>query len=75
MSEALHEAIWQVPEGEWEAYGESHAEEIRGVCGDQLCARGKSEHKDSSPCGMWRFGLGPGRRHCLVTAVSRILRL
>lgn len=49
MSEALHQAILQVPEGQWEVYGEPHAQEIRECAEINFVPGEKSEHKDTQP--------------------------
>ena len=49
MSEALHKAILQVPEGQWEVYGEPHAQEIRECAEIDFVPGEKSEHKDTKP--------------------------
>src|SRR5260370_633549 len=49
MSEALHKAILQVPEGQWEVYGEAHAKEIRECAEIDFVPAEKSEHKDTAP--------------------------
>jgi hypothetical protein len=49
MSEALHKAILQVPEGQWEANGEPHAQEIRECAEINFVPGEKSEHKDTQP--------------------------
>jgi len=49
MSEALHQAILQVPESGWEAYGKPHAREIRECAEIDFVPREKSEHKDTQP--------------------------
>ena len=49
MSEALHQAILQVPEGQWEVYGEAHAQEIRECAEINFVPGEKSEHKDTQP--------------------------
>jgi hypothetical protein len=49
MSEALHQAILQVPEGQWEVYGEPHAKEIRECAEIDFVPGEKSEHKDTRP--------------------------
>ncbi len=49
MSEALHKAILQVPEGQWEVYGEPHAKEIRECAEIDFVPGEKSEHKGTQP--------------------------
>lgn len=49
MSEALHKAILQVPEGQWEVYGEAHAKEIRECAEIDFVPGEKSEHKGTQP--------------------------
>jgi hypothetical protein len=49
MSEALQQAILQVPEGEWEAYGAPHPKEIRECAEVDFVPGEKSEHKDTQP--------------------------
>ena len=49
MSEALHQAILQVPESGWEAYGEPHAKEIRECAEVDFVPGEKGERKDSQP--------------------------
>jgi Transposase DDE domain group 1 len=49
MSEALHQAILQVPEGQWEAYGVPHLKEIRECAEIDFVPGEKSEHKDTRP--------------------------
>lgn len=49
MSDALHQAILQVPETGWEAYGEPHATEIRECAEIDFVPGEKSEHKDTQP--------------------------
>jgi hypothetical protein len=49
MSDALHQAILQVPESDWEAYGEPHAKEIRECAEIDFVPGEKVERKDSQP--------------------------
>lgn len=49
MSEALHAAIWKVPEEAWGAYGEPHPQEIRECAEVSFVPGEKSEHKDTQP--------------------------
>jgi hypothetical protein len=49
MSEALHQAILQIPETGWEAYGEPHAKEIRECVEVDFVPGEKSEHKQTQP--------------------------
>ena len=49
MSEALHQAILQIPETGWEAYGEPHAKEIRECAEVDFVPGEKSEHKQTQP--------------------------
>jgi len=49
MSEALHKAILQIPEGSWQPYGEPHASEIRECAEVDFVPGEKSEHKDTQP--------------------------
>jgi hypothetical protein len=49
MSEALHAAILQVAEEQWEAYGKKHPSEIRECAEIDFVPGEKSEHKDSQP--------------------------
>jgi hypothetical protein len=49
MSEALHQAILQVPEAGWKAYGEPHAQDIRECAEVDFVPGEKSEHKDTPP--------------------------
>jgi hypothetical protein len=49
LSEALHQAILQVPEAGWEAYGEPHAQEIRECAEVDFVPGEKSEYKDTQP--------------------------
>ena len=49
MSEALHQAILQIPEAGWEAYGEPHAKEIRECAEVDFVPGEKSEHKQTQP--------------------------
>ena len=49
MSEALHQAIWAVPEEEWKPYGEPHPNEMRECVEVPFVPSEKSEHKDSQP--------------------------
>jgi hypothetical protein len=49
MSEALHQAIGNVPEETWEPYGKPHAEEIRECAEVSFVPGEKSEHKDTQP--------------------------
>src|SRR5207302_3625498 len=49
MSEALHQAILQVPEGAVEVYGEPHPQEIRECAEIDFVPGEKSEHKDTKP--------------------------
>ncbi|MGH8857372.1 MAG: IS1380 family transposase [Polaromonas sp.] len=49
MSDALHTAILQVPEAEWESYGEAHPEEIRECAEVPFVPGEKHEHKDTQP--------------------------
>jgi hypothetical protein len=49
LSEALRQAILQVPEAGWEAYGEPHAKEIRECAEVDFVPGEKSEHKDTQP--------------------------
>jgi hypothetical protein len=51
-SEALQQAVLQVPEAGWEAYGEPHAQEIRECAEVDFVPGEKSEHKDTPP---WRY--------------------
>jgi hypothetical protein len=48
-SEALHQAILQVREESWEAYGEPHTKEIRECAEVEFVPGEKSEHKDTQP--------------------------
>ena len=49
MSEALHEAILQVPEAAWKTYGEPHAGEIRECAEVDFVPGDKSEPKEAQP--------------------------
>src|SRR5436853_1939010 len=49
MSDALHQAILQVPESGWEAYGKLHTREIRECAEIDFVPGEKSEHKDTQP--------------------------
>jgi len=49
MSDALHQAILQVPESGWEAYGKPHTREIRECAEIDFVPGEKSEHKDTQP--------------------------
>jgi hypothetical protein len=49
MSEALRQAILQVPEAGWEIYGEPHAQEVRECAEIDFVPGEKSEHKDTQP--------------------------
>ena len=49
MSAALHQAILQIPEAGWEAYGEPHAKEIRECAEVDFVPGEKSEHKQTQP--------------------------
>jgi hypothetical protein len=49
MSDALHKAIGQVPEGQWEVYGEPHPQETRECAEIDFTPGEKSEHKDTKP--------------------------
>lgn len=49
MSEALQQAILQVPESGWEAYGKPHAREIRECAEIDFVPGEKCEHKDTQP--------------------------
>ncbi|MGH2397623.1 MAG: IS1380 family transposase [bacterium] len=48
-SDALHAAILQVPEAEWQSYGEPHPEEIRECAEVPFVPGEKHEHKDTQP--------------------------
>jgi hypothetical protein len=49
MSDALHRAILQIPEQDWQPYGELHASEIRECAEVEFVPGEKSEHKDTQP--------------------------
>jgi hypothetical protein len=49
MTDALHRAILQVPEENWEGYGEARTQEIRECAEVDFVPADKSEHKGSQP--------------------------
>ena len=71
MSEALHKAILQVPEGQWEVYGEPHAQEIRECAEIDFVPGEKSEHKDTKPLRYVAIRIRP-RQEALFSDGSKV---
>lgn len=75
MSEALHQAILQVPESGWKPMGSRTPARYASAPRLTLCPGRSRSTKIPSPCAMWRFGFGRGRKNCFGTvARSSILR-
>jgi hypothetical protein len=71
MSEALHQAIVQVPEASWQMYGKADSKEIRECAEVDFVPGEKSEQKDTQPLrAMWRFAFVRGRKSSLPTAIG-----
>ena len=49
MSDALHQAILRIPEGDWQPYGEPHGSEVRECAEVDFVPGEKSERKGSQP--------------------------
>ncbi|MGA3211873.1 MAG: IS1380 family transposase [Terriglobales bacterium] len=49
LSDALHQAILRVSEGDWQPYGEPHGKEIRECAEVDFVPGERSEHKDTQP--------------------------
>ena len=71
MSEALHQAILQVPEGQWEVYGEPHPQEIRECAEIDFVPGEKSEHKDTKPLRYVAIRIRP-RQEALFSDGSKV---
>lgn len=71
MSDALHKAILQVPEGQWEVYGEPHAQEIRECAEIDFVPGEKSEHKDTKPLRYVAIRIRP-RQEALFSDGSKV---
>jgi Transposase DDE domain group 1 len=71
MSDALHKAILQVPEGPWEVYGEPHAKEIRECAEIDFVPGEKSEHKETKPLRYVAIRIRP-RQEALFSDGSKV---
>ena len=65
------ESILQVPEGQWEVYGEPHPQEIRECAAIDFVPGEKSEHKDTKPLRYVAIRIRP-RQEALFSDGSKV---